>query len=166
MIEQLKLRIKILKELIELYQKLLAQKRLPKIIIHHTATNRDNTTFKAIDYNHQIRWGGKSKSQMGMYCGYQYLITGDGKIHQARLDTEQGWHCKRYNFNTIGIALTGNFMREQMSEAQINSLEKLLREKLEKYHLNKNRIKLHRNFKMTLCPGNNLADWIDDYKSA
>lgn len=160
--------IKILQKLIELYQELLAKKReIDYIIIHHTATARDYTTFEAINREHQRRWKGKSKSQLAMYCGYQYLITGDGKIHQARLDTEQGWHCNEHNFNTIGIALTGNFMREKISSAQIISLEELLAEKLKQYNLDKKQIKGHKEMlgSKTLCPGEYLFQWLNKYRN-
>ena len=164
LIKSLQLQIKIIQIQIQIL--LLKKKKILYIIIHHTATSRDYTTFEAINNGHQRRWSGQSLSQLGFYCGYQYLITGDGKIHQARLDTESGWHTSGHNQNTIGIVFTGNFMIETMSNAQISSLKELLAEKLKQYSLDKSQIKLHRDFTSTLCPGENLADWIDNYKNS
>lgn len=159
--------IEILKKLIELMRRLLELKLKKKeiyyIVLHHTATARDYTSFEAINRGHKERWNYPSK--LGLFCGYQYLITGEGKIHQARLDIEQGIHCKGHNDRTIAIALTGNFMKEKMSQAQIISLEKLLAEKLKQYNLDKSKIKLHKDFSNTNCPGSNFVDWISDYKN-
>jgi len=82
---------------------------IPKyIIIHHTATSRDKTTFSSINNGHRKRWNWKSS--LGYYIGYQYLITADGTIKQGRADNEDGAHCRGWNDKSIGIALTGNFM--------------------------------------------------------
>jgi len=156
-------KIKLISALLVKLKELLALKKpVRRIIIHHTATNRDGTTWEAIERGHKDRWN--FKSAMGMYMGYQYLITSDGKIHQSRLDTEEGAHTRGYNRNSIGISLTGNFEVDQPSTEQLESLDKLLHEKIESYGLKQSDIYGHKDLSRTVCPGNNLYNWIKDFK--
>ena len=157
--------LQLLQKLISLYRQLLVLKRPIKyMIIHHTATSRDYTKYKTINENHRKRWKGKSKSQLGQYCGYQYFINGKGETIQARRDTELGWHTRGHNRKTVGICLTGSFGHEKPSTGQLNALEGLLYEKIREYKLDKSRIKGHRDFRPTACPGDSLYKWIQDFK--
>lgn len=141
---------------------LLKKKQILYIIVHHTATDRDTTKYEAINRNHKII--GYPMSAMGQYCGYQYFINGKGKITQARLDTEEGMHTRRHNSNTIGICISGSFGHEIPSEGQLKALEGLLNEKLREYGLDKSRIKGHKDFRPTACPGASLYRWVQDFK--
>jgi len=154
--------INILKKLIELYKELLKRKKVKYIIIHHTATDAKRTTWQAIENGHKARWN--FKSAMGLYMGYQYLITWDGKVHQSRLDTEEGAHTIGYNKNSIGICLTGSFSEEEPSGEQSEALWKLLDEKVAYYGINKKNILGHRDVANKICPGDSLYEWLANYK--
>jgi len=99
-------------------------KNKPKyIIVHHTATLRDHTTFEAIDNNHKERgWGG---------IGYHFFINSKGNLYgypQARGQDQVGAHCRAngMNYKSIGIALAGNFQKETPNEVQLTVLKNLL----------------------------------------
>jgi len=156
-IKRITLQISILKS-----QLLLLRKPIKYIIIHHTATSRDFTKYITINENHRKRWN--FKSQLGQYCGYTYFIEGDGKITQARLDMGVGAHTRGHNKKTIGICLSGSFSKERPAKEQLGALEMLLNEKIVKYGLNKNQIKGHRDFSATICPGDSLYKWIQEFK--
>jgi len=126
------------------------------IVIHHTATPRDKTTFKAVNEYHKKKWD--FKSSLGYYCGYHYFIETDGKITQARANDEMGAHCKAdgMNHKSIGIGLTGDFTKEVPSDAQLKSLEKLVLDLEKKYNIErKENVIGHREAKgaQTSCPG-------------
>jgi len=132
------------------------------IIIHHSATDRDQTSFESVNEFHKQKWNFKSK--LGYYIGYQYFITADGKLYQGRADDETGAHTIGYNINSIGICLAGNFMVEQPTPAQINSLESLVASKREQWNIPVKNILGHREVGQTLCPGDNLMSWVKEYR--
>jgi len=133
------------------------------IIIHHTATSRDYTTFQAIEAGHKRRWS-YFVSELGFCMGYHYLITGDGVIHQARVDEEGGAHTINWNEKSIGICLTGNFQNEQPSQKQLDSLTQLLTQLRKKWNFTREQIFGHQEKSATLCPGTNLMKFIEDYR--
>ena len=136
---------------------------IPKnLIIHHSATNRDKTTFASINNGHKRRWNWRSA--LGYYIGYQYFITSNGRVKQGRKDTENGAHTKGWNNNSIGICLTGNFMFDRMTSQQTLSLKVLLDRLKEEWKIPNQNIFGHREKGMTLCPGNKLMGWIKKYR--
>jgi len=154
-------KLDLLRELIRnLLKEIFKLRKIDYIIIHHTATDRDTTTFQSINNGHKKRWNGKTKSSLGYYCGYTYFIDGSGHIRQARLDTEEGAHTRGYNRRTIGIGMAGHFDREKPSKGQLNALQELLEDKMRIYGLKKSKIKLHSDFSATACPGKNMREWI------
>ena len=132
------------------------------IIIHHTATNRNRTTFESINNGHKRRWNWKSS--LGYYIGYQYFIIADGTAIQGRADNEAGAHTKGWNDKSIGICLTGNFMFERMTDVQLFFLEDLLNRLKKKWNISNKNIFGHREKGITLCPGNKLMGWIKEYR--
>lgn len=132
------------------------------IIIHHTVSKRDNTSVHDVNNWHKARWNWESS--MGHYMGYHFLITGDGKIHQGAKPTEERAHTIGYNDKAIGICLTGNFETEKPNERQLNSLSNLLEKLSEKYNIPKYNIRGHRELSQTLCPGENLFNWLKEWR--
>jgi len=126
------------------------------IIVHHTATARDTTTFYAVNRNHKKRWN--FRSSLGHYIGYHYFIDTDGKITQGRADQDVGAHTKQksMNWKSIGICLAGNFDNEAPSPMQIASLRSLLLELTDTYKIPPDRIVPHRYFKPTSCYGRKI----------
>ena len=130
---------------------------IKQIVIHHTASSRDNTTLASVDAWHKAR--DFTFSSLGYYVGYHYLILGTGEVIQTRRDNEIGCHSIP-NDGKLGICLTGNFETETPSEAQLKSLKELLDKKLKEYNLDNWAIKGHRELSNTACPGKNLLIWV------
>lgn len=171
-IEKIKLRLQILQIQLQI---LLLQKKLtvpnlndPKfIIIHHGA---GQLNFEQVNEYHKSKWGFQSSltkdgietnnnmtkiiNKPHSYIGYQYFIEKNGMIYRGRVDNEEGAHTIGYNKQSIGICLQGDFEKEEPTPAQMEALEKLVKEKKEQYNINK--INGHRNFSNTSCPGKNL----------
>lgn len=129
-------------------------KNVPQwLIVHHTLTARDKTTFEAVDrYHKALGWG---------RIGYHYFITADGHIHDGRGDGDVGAHTKEQsmNYKSLGICLAGNFDKEMPSQAQIDSLRDLLSELSKKYNIPPERIVPHRHFATyKSCYGRLLPD--------
>lgn len=133
------------------------------IVIHHTLTDRDTTSFEAVNNYHKSLWN--FKSSLGHYIGYHYFITADGKVYQGRNDWEAGAHCYQdnKNYDSIGVCLTGNFDTEEPSSAQLKSLKQLLDDLSLKHGIIRDNIKFHRDYAgYKSCPGSNIPeDFID-----
>lgn len=120
-----------------------------KIIVHCTATpeGRD-VTVEEIDAWHRKR-GFKS-------IGYHYVIYLDGSIHKGREDDKIGAHCVGYNSRSLGVCYVGGLAKDgktpkdTRTEAQKQSLYKLLKMLKTKYP--EARIFGHRDFAAKACP--------------
>jgi len=129
------------------------------LVIHHTATDRDTTTFASVKSNHINKgWGD---------IGYHFFIT-TNRCHTGRGETEVGAHCRAdgMNFKSLGICLTGNFQVQIPTNWQVSRLEKLVRSLQNKYNIPNNRILAHREVKnaATACPGKNLIPIIEELR--
>lgn len=129
------------------------------IVLHHSLTRRDITTFTAVNNYHKQKWN--FKSALGYYIGYHYFIDCQGKVYQGRKDEEVGAHCQeaRKNFNSLGICLAGNFDIELPSQAQEKSLKTLITDLMAKHKIPGANLKFHRDYApYKTCPGKNIKD--------
>jgi len=138
--------------------------KIKYLIIHHTATSRDRTTFEAVKkYHIGLGWGD---------IGYHWLINGKGDLIEGRGDQWVGAHCNKpkadsVNFRSIGIALTGNFETESPSKEQIATLETLVANLRAKYGIPRENILGHGEVEeaSTLCPGKNFLPYLKTYRA-
>lgn len=121
-----------------------------QITIHHSASGF-NTTIEQIDQWHKVR--GFTKSSLGFYVGYHYVIFSDGTIHQTRRDNEIGCHSIP-NDGKIGICLIGNFQITEPKSDQLESLISIINVLKKTYNISN--ILGHRDCNLTECPGDNL----------
>ena len=130
-------------------------RKIAKLVIHHTASSRDNTTIEQIDAWHKLRWP-DFRSSLGFWVGY-HIVIGKDWIKQTRSYDEDGAHCYGFNADSIGICLTGNFETEQPNAYQLDQLRKLVLTLLGQYGLQEKDIYLHRDLTATACPGKNIT---------
>jgi len=136
------------------------------IIIHHSALDYGSADY--VDLCHKLRgFDG---------IGYDFVINNglikegygqaDGLVEASyRWRTQTtGAHCKDqadqtnyWNEHTIGICLIGNFENTKPTEAQWDSLVKLIRFLQNRYDIDFDQIKGHRDIKPTKCPGKNFT---------
>ena len=121
------------------------------LIIHHTATDRDTTTFSGVkNYHISKGWGD---------IGYHYFIT-PSRCYTGRPETVVGAHCRAdgMNFKSLGICLAGNFQTQQPTDWQVERLNKLVKDLQRRYNIPNSNILGHREVDgaSTACPGNNL----------
>ncbi len=123
-----------------------ALRPLRRVILHHTASPLASTSVDDI-----LRW----HLQRGMSgIGYHFVIAPDGTIHSTRWIQRVGAHTRGHNLDSVGVALIGNFEREQPTGAQVDALVSLLRSLQQEYGLS--RLQLHGDLTPTRCPGRNL----------
>lgn len=134
------------------------------LIIHHSATPRDFTSFQAIK-NYHI-------NQRGFWdIGYHFFINGKGVLYHGRPVEYVGAHTKTpppsMNFRSLGIALAGNFEKEEPNPEQLATLRILLKSLCRKYKIPPENVLGHRQVPQTatLCPGINLLIWLDHWRA-
>lgn len=119
------------------------------IIIHHTAGGKWQDA-ENIHQEHLCQgWAG---------IGYNYLIKYDGTVEKCRLNFCVGAHCSGHNYNSLGIALTGNFETEEPSKAQKTALCELIKRLKDSFPKIRT-IKGHNAFNATACPGRFLDEY-------
>lgn len=88
--------------------------------------------------------------------GYHYIIYRDGSINKGRDESKIGAHCTGHNSNSIGVcyiggcAADGKTPKDTRTEAQKNSLLKLLSKLKKKYP--KAVIHSHKDYANKACP--------------
>lgn len=124
------------------------------LIVHHTAIPNIGqyagaSTIRGIQRAHFDRgW---------MDIGYHFVIGPEGTIYRGRPDTVIGAHCPP-NTGKVGISVIGNYMEEEVPAPAESSLRRLLAWLARRHGLGTDRIKGHRDFSTSLCPGDALYD--------
>jgi len=147
------------------------------INVHHTAIYAVDDVaeqFDTVNESHRKRWNGKTKSTMGHYGGYHYIVERNGTVQQFRNDGETGAHNNKglkrigawlYSANhyAIGVTFAGNMSRQELTGEQIKSGVELIRRLRAKHDIPDENILPHRHYKPTQCPGNNIPDPVWSY---
>lgn len=147
------------------------------LVVHHTAITVDGDTRPGLErmralyqYHAQNRtWGD---------IGYHYVIDDRGQIYEGRAggDSVVGGHVYCNNIGTVGIALMGNFDKEQPTQEQAKSLQWLLQLLGQKYGIGMSRdvmfhgksispIVGHRQLVSTDCPGTAMWSALDQVRT-
>lgn len=126
---------------------------IKNILVHHSGTSRDTTTFESIKkYHLGLGWDD---------IGYHFVIEENGILFTGRDMSVVGAHCRsdRMNHKAIGICLTGDFTKEKPSIGQLNTLQGLLDELRKEYNLPRSSVLGHCEVKgaKTVCPGSLLS---------
>jgi N-acetylmuramoyl-L-alanine amidase len=124
------------------------------IVIHHSVTAQ-NVSVHIIDEMHKARgWRG---------IGYHYLIhkdlAGNWIVSKGRKENERGAHCPGKN-DCIGVCAAGNYQVDVVPPALYRLLRRLCVTLCNKYEWNSSKLYYHRQFRDTLCPGDNLIGWL------
>jgi hypothetical protein len=118
------------------------------VVIHHSGSWKD-TVESMRRYHLSKGWNG---------IGYHVVITADGKtVYTERyLEKRRGAHCKDHN-DTMGICVVGNFNERSPTQEQLRQLKIVLSGV-------SGNIYTHRELGNTLCPGQYLQAWVENYR--
>ncbi len=139
------------------------------IVLHHSAT--EVGSVESIDAAHKQRKDAEGNPWRGI--GYHFVVGNgrgmkDGEVTATFRWTEQsdGAHAGNLQYNTqgIGICLIGNFEVESPTEAQIDSLNQLVRTLRNECRIDPQGIVRHIDIKATLCPGKRFP--LEKFKAA
>ncbi|MGI0120250.1 N-acetylmuramoyl-L-alanine amidase [Zooshikella sp. RANM57] len=96
---------------------------ISKLVVHCS----DSPNYSDIDAEEIHRWH-KKRKWSGI--GYHKVIRRDGTVENGRPEYWKGAHVKGYNSTSLGVCLIG---RDQFTDAQMRSLERVLIEWKAKY---------------------------------
>jgi N-acetylmuramoyl-L-alanine amidase len=125
-------------------------RKINKLIVHCSATpeGKDVKTETIRDWHvNDNHWKD---------IGYHYVIELDGSVHKGRSENVIGAHCSGQNANSIGVCYVGGVAKDgktpkdTRTDAQKQSLFKLLKELKAKYP--NATIHGHREFAAKACP--------------
>jgi hypothetical protein len=135
--------------------KLTPLKKVDMIILHHMA--HKTADIHAVHNYHRTRTYTSSSGKTGYWSGigYNYFITLDGIIYEAR-GINVGAHTLNYNNSSIGIGFQGDFQQQQMPDAQLKAGAALCKKLMQDHSLTMNDIKRHKDLSATACPGKNF----------
>lgn len=127
-----------------------------RITIHHTVT----PTNDSLSPQARLRQIQSFHQDVRGWCdiGYQFLVSRDGRLWEGRGATRLGAHVANANSGNVGISVMGTYTSTQPTEPQLDRIATLVRGLHSQYGIaiNSDRIKGHRNFGGTSCPGDAL----------
>lgn len=93
------------------------------LIVHHTASSNTASDWAAV-----VRsvWDFHVNTNGWDDVGYNWLIDPTGVLYQGRGDNVRGAHFCGNNTGTMGVAMIGNFVAANATEASKNTLKELL----------------------------------------
>jgi len=134
-----------------------------RITVHHEGTRLEVTDDAAKKIKAIQVWGmGPDRSWVDI--PYHFLIAPDGKIYEGRAVTTVGETATEYDpTGHLLITCLGNLEQQEVPQAQLTSLIKLIAYTCKKYNLSYETITTHRdNSTQTTCPGKNLYKYFEN----
>jgi len=127
-----------------------------RITIHHTAT----PTNDSLSVTARLRQIQAFHQDVNGWCdiGYQYLVSRDGRLWKGRGARQVGAHVTNNNTGNVGISVIGTYTSTNPTEHQLNRIAALVRGLHNEFNIpiTSAKIKGHRNYGGTTCPGNKL----------
>ncbi|XP_038059250.1 peptidoglycan-recognition protein SC2-like [Patiria miniata] len=129
-------------------------------VVHHTATGSCSTT-QTCSANMVTFQRYHMDTNDWDDIGYNFVIGGDGKVYVGRGWGTVGAHAPGYNFNSVGIAIIGNYGSSLPSSGVLCALRQLMECGVELGNLPSSyKMKAHRDVRTTECPGDALYNEI------
>lgn len=95
-----------------------SMREIKKIIVHCSGTSLGVTPKEIRDYHvNVLGWSD---------CGYHFIITPDGGLHNMRPLSQVGAHCKGHNSDSVGICLIGGKDDFDFTWKQLRSLSSIV----------------------------------------
>ena len=97
--------------------------------------------------------------------GYHYIIDPAGRVWEGRPASLRGAHVRDHNENNLGVMLLGNFELQSPSQAQLETLPRLVRKLRWDHGVPERAMKSHREWVATACPGKHLQPRFEAMRS-
>lgn len=136
------------------------------LVVHHCATT--NTTVDSRTEKDQQWYIQDLHMRSKGWCdiGYHFGLGKNGTILEGADPVYEGRHEPTVNSNSLGIVVHGDYTTRTFTSNQETKLVDLLSWLCYRYNIEPDRIKGHRDFKATACPGNNLYNKLPQIRTA
>ena len=142
-------------------KKTLPEQTITKITLHHSGEffSKDENV---IDYlKHLQSWSRTEKGWMDI--PYHYMIDLNGNIYEARPLKYPGDTNTDYNPRGHAlICVIGNYEVQKFNEKELKAVVDLTSFLVKKFHVSLDSIKGHKDYALTLCPGEDFYRFIRD----
>lgn len=128
------------------------------ITIHHAGSSKVFTKKLESSAAARLETIRKAHLQRGQWgdIGYHFAIDPAGRLWEGRSLRWQGAHVKASNEGNIGVVVLGNYDRQPLNRAQSSRIESTIRFLMKKYNVPVSRVKTHKEWAVTDCPGKSL----------
>jgi hypothetical protein len=127
-----------------------------RITLHHTVT----PTNDSMTPEQRLRQIQNYHMDVNGWCdiGYHFLVSRDGRLWEGRPAGRLGTHVGNNNTGNVGISVIGTYTTDTATATQIDQIAALMRGVAQTYGIpiDDTRIKGHRDYNATACPGNAL----------
>ena len=136
--------------------------RIESITVHHDGMSPVDirTQADAADRIEMIR-SSHVQHRGWADIGYHLVVDPQGRVWQARPINLQGAHVKDYNPRNLGVLVLGNFEVQHPTPAAKQTLDRLLAHQAQTHRVPKSKIRTHREWASTACPGRNLQAYMN-----
>lgn len=134
-----------------------------RITVHHEGTRLEATADAAKKIAAIQRWG-MGPDRKWADIPYHYLIAPDGRIYEGRNVFTAGETATEYDpSGHLLITCLGNLEEQEVPEAQLASLVRLIAWCNRRYNIPPDSLATHRDHsKQTTCPGKNLYQYFQN----
>ncbi len=132
-----------------------ARHTINRITVHHTATPSNEPNNPA-----RMRQMQSFHMDSRGFCdiGYHFVVGTDGRVYQGRAETLRGAHVANNNSGNAGVSFIGTYSSSAPSGAMMHAGARAINAIGCHYgvSINRTRVKGHREYGSTNCPGNAL----------
>jgi hypothetical protein len=137
------------------------------VTVHHTDGHPRTKLTDSIEEVRGIQAFHQGPERNWADIGYHFVIDGAGRVFEGRHADVLGAHAGGANTDNIGIAMMGDYNRDQLSEDQKTALRRLITFLALRYRVDpkqKGFIQPHMHYSNTDCPGKNVLAFLDQLR--
>lgn len=131
------------------------------ITVHHDGMNTFTSGARSAAANRleSIRRAHRSRGWADI--GYHYAVDPAGRVWAGRSMSLQGAHVRDHNRGNIGVLVMGNYENQAPTASTVSALTTLLASLRDTHGVPQSRVRTHREWAPTACPGRTLQPIMD-----
>jgi hypothetical protein len=138
-----------------------------RVTVHHTDGNRPESLDGSIGEMRSIQAFHKHTNKWAD-IGYHFVIDASGRVFEGRPTEILGAHVGHANWNNVGVAVMGNYDKQDLNEEQKGALKRLIAFLAVRYDgdvAHRDFIQGHMHYNNTDCPGRNINRYLGQLRS-
>ena len=138
-----------------------------RLTLHHSDTKQSYTladTLQEVKFIQDFHMNGRGWNDIA----YHFLIDAAGNIVEGRPEGVVGSHVQNQNTGNIGIVMLGTYhppKNDPVTKEQLDAFVRVASYVIDKYGIDRETLKGHRDYKSTDCPGDELYALLPQLKA-